>query len=269
MGALRLRLARLRTRAAEARRLPAGIRLVYLADPLFRRMPTPFAALLARQLRLPVRTVVRHVRAARSGPLNAHLDRERVELTASGQFGQAPGAVLYGLVRTLRPELVVETGVANGVSSAFILAALRANGTGRLVSIDLPFTVDEGAPSALIAGSTITTDQWSPIPPGRSPGWLVPEELRDRWDLRLGDSRVLLPHVLAESGEIGVFLHDSLHTVEHMLFEFDAAWPRITGGGLLVVDDAGADGGRALHVFSRSVGLPVYGVGGVAFIRKP
>jgi hypothetical protein len=45
---------------------------------------------------------------------------------------------LYGLVRALRPEFVVETGIATGVSTALISAAVIENGAGRLYSIDLP-----------------------------------------------------------------------------------------------------------------------------------
>jgi hypothetical protein len=41
-------------------------------------------------------------------------------------------------VRSLKPRVIVETGVASGLSSAHILRALAANGTGTLHSIDLP-----------------------------------------------------------------------------------------------------------------------------------
>ncbi|MDN5698624.1 MAG: class I SAM-dependent methyltransferase [Rubrobacter sp.] len=44
----------------------------------------------------------------------------------------------YLLCRLRKPEAVVETGVAHGVSSAFLLAALRVNGGGELHSVDLP-----------------------------------------------------------------------------------------------------------------------------------
>jgi len=46
--------------------------------------------------------------------------------------------ILYVIVRLLKPEKVVETGVAAGVSSAFILEAMDDNGIGTLYSIDLP-----------------------------------------------------------------------------------------------------------------------------------
>jgi hypothetical protein len=39
----------------------------------------------------------------------------------------------------LRREFVVETGIATGVSTALISAAVIENGAGRLYSIDLPY----------------------------------------------------------------------------------------------------------------------------------
>ena len=47
-------------------------------------------------------------------------------------------AITYSLVRLLKPELVVETGVGAGVSSWTILSAMEENRTGNLISIDLP-----------------------------------------------------------------------------------------------------------------------------------
>ncbi len=45
---------------------------------------------------------------------------------------------IWCLMRHLRPKNVVETGVAHGVTSRFILEALKRNGDGHLWSIDLP-----------------------------------------------------------------------------------------------------------------------------------
>src|SRR5215217_5027776 len=44
----------------------------------------------------------------------------------------------YLLCRLISPSVVLETGVAYGVSSAFILKALEVNGSGTLHSVDLP-----------------------------------------------------------------------------------------------------------------------------------
>lgn len=137
---------------------------------------------------------------------------------------------VYCLVRALRPRVFVETGVLHGMLSAFVLEALARNGSGRLISIDLPSYAESGP--ANFDGYTAT------LPPGREPGWLVPEALRDRWELRLGPSLELLPDVLEREGEIDVFLHDSDHTVQTMTGELELAWPALRPGGALIADDA-------------------------------
>jgi len=48
------------------------------------------------------------------------------------------GPIIYTLIRCLKPRIVIETGVANGASSTFILSALEKNNLGKLYSIDLP-----------------------------------------------------------------------------------------------------------------------------------
>jgi predicted O-methyltransferase YrrM len=56
-----------------------------------------------------------------------------------GSIDYESGTALYVLVRIFKPEVVVETGVANGVSSSFILKALDQNSRGKLYSIDLHY----------------------------------------------------------------------------------------------------------------------------------
>jgi predicted O-methyltransferase YrrM len=113
---------------------------------------------------------------------------------------------------------VVETGVANGSSSFFILSAIQANGGGTLWSLE-----PEGRGPF--------------VPEGFEPGWLVPERLRGAWRLLRQDSRDGLPKVWSEAGAPDVFFHDSEHSFEVMRFEYEAAWPHIRPGGLLASDD--------------------------------
>ena len=151
---------------------------------------------------------------------------------------------LYVLVRIARPAVFVETGVFDGQSSAIILQAMEDNGSGELYSIDLPATRP-------IEGSTHRMRE-SSLPPGQQPGWLVPERLRPRYHLRLGDARQLVPQLLDELPEIGAFFHDSLHTYDHMRFEYEAAWPHLVDGGLLISDDIHWN--HAFDEFARKVG---------------
>jgi predicted O-methyltransferase YrrM len=46
------------------------------------------------------------------------------------------GSLLYGLVRSMKPEICVEIGSARGKSACFIGMALKENGHGRLYAID-------------------------------------------------------------------------------------------------------------------------------------
>ena len=122
----------------------------------------------------------------------------------------------YLMCRLLEPDLVVETGVAYGVSSAFILRAMEVNGRGVLHSIDLPPLRREA---------------------GRFWGVAVPAALRGRWNLHRGASKRILPRLLGELETVDLFVHDSLHTYRNMRREFELAWPRLRTGGVLVADD--------------------------------
>ena len=152
---------------------------------------------------------------------------------ATGRDGYGEGVRLYAVLRTLRPRVVVETGVCNGVSTAFLLLALAENGTGELHSIDLPEVAGEQyAPGTFWDGKGGAV-----VPAGKDPGWMVPERLRDRWHLLIGRSQELLVPLLARVGPIDFFLHDSEHSEECMRFEFGAAWAALRDGGVLAADD--------------------------------
>jgi predicted O-methyltransferase YrrM len=136
------------------------------------------------------------------------------------RFGSTPEAdceSLYYLVRALRPRIVVETGVCYGASSSYILEALDANGKGELYSIDLGNAKDE--------------------PPN---DFFVPRRLRRRWHLLIGDCKKLLAPLLAHLAEVDMFHHDSLHTYEHMMWEYETAFPRLSPTGVLSSHDVNA-----------------------------
>ncbi len=124
---------------------------------------------------------------------------------------------VWTLVRLLRPEVVVETGVARGLTTRFILEALALNERGHLWSIDLP--------------PPLQRDLHPEI------GAAVPPNLRDRWTYVRGSSRRRLQTLLARLGSVGLFVHDSMHTEDNVLFEMERAWPALSTPGAIVVDD--------------------------------
>jgi hypothetical protein len=127
---------------------------------------------------------------------------------------------IWCLVRHLRPQKIVETGVAHGVSSRFILEALEKNGSGGLWSIDLP-----------------------PLQPAWQDqvGIAVEGVQRRRWSLIRGSSRQRLAPLLSRLEAIDLFIHDSLHSERNVRFELDQAWAALKPGGAMVVDDIDAN----------------------------
>jgi hypothetical protein len=126
--------------------------------------------------------------------------------------------VWYAIVRLSSPNLVLETGVHDGLSSSLILRAMARNNHGCLVSLDLP---DLDLPIGV-----------------EGPGWLVPDELKSRWRLRLGDSRRVLRALAREHAPVDIFIHDSDHSPHFQSFEYRTVRPYLAQDGLLLGDDA-------------------------------
>lgn len=140
--------------------------------------------------------------------------------------------LLYVLVRHLRCEHVFETGVLHGHSSAFVLLAMERNGLGRLVSVDLP------KPDCFRTGR------------------LIPDALRSRHEPYRGSSREHLPRLLGALGRpLDLFVHDSEHSYENMMFEMSLAYMSLRQGGVLVVDNI--EFNSAFEDFARGVNAPV------------
>ncbi len=185
--------------------------------------------------------------------------QQRRDETYRGEINQA--RALYVLCRVMRPLSVVETGVASGLSSCYILKALHDNEAGSLVSVDLPNY--EQVLSKTVNGYYPV----SILPDGKGAGWLVPEELRRKWNLVVGRSQDVLEGVLARCGDIDLFLHDSEHTYECMTFEYRAAWNHLRPGGILLSDDVWLN--DAFLDFAIEVGRsPVIIGGGLGGMRK-
>jgi predicted O-methyltransferase YrrM len=138
---------------------------------------------------------------------------------------------IWCLIRHLRPINVVETGVAHGMTSRFILEALESNAAGKLWSIDLPplnpLTRQE-------VGIAV-----------RQPGVSI-----GRWTYIAGTSRRRLPALLSRLGQVDLFIHDSMHSNRNVMFELECAWRYLTVGGVMVVDDI--DANPAFDTFTKS-----------------
>ena len=112
----------------------------------------------------------------------------------------------YALVRAIAPDHVVETGTHLGLGSCAIAAALLRNGHGRLTTIDID-------PEA---------------------GYLIGGPWASVIDRRTGSSI----DVLAELKDVGIFIHDSLHTYDYETRELTAVEPNLRADAIVLSDNA-------------------------------
>ncbi|MCI4372878.1 MAG: class I SAM-dependent methyltransferase [Thermoplasmata archaeon] len=194
-------------------------------------------------------------------PVEQEMRRRHVAGGRPGYASICAPFELYTMVRLLQPKHVVETGVSSGVSSAHFLLALDRNRSGVLHSIDLPTHQ---------RGPILRSDE-SPValPPGLASGWSIPFR-SSRWDLRIGDSTVLLPALAAELPAIDLFLHDDLHTPEHLTFELETLRPKFSPGAPVLADNTKWTG-DAVPRFAAEVGARVSrrGTGDLVGFRFP
>jgi len=109
-------------------------------------------------------------------------------------LGEQLAFLSYFLIRIAKPRLVVETGVAAGISSTLILSALSKNNFGTLSSFDITNKVGE----------------------------LIPNDLRKLWTLKVLNGLNLKDKLRREMTEIKhdfIFLHDSDHALKWQEFE--------------------------------------------------
>jgi len=149
---------------------------------------------------------------------------------------------LYLIIRILRPSYVVETGA--GRSTIFMLQALEDIKQGHLYSIDINPKVAS----------------------------LIPRELASRWTFINGYSRDVLPILLYKIGKIDIFFHDSDHSYENMMFEFETVWTYLAEGGVLLSHDTDLNTAFEEFVKSKNV-LPYflgrkYRMGGIRKLQK-
>ena len=142
--------------------------------------------------------------------------------------------LIYVLVRYLQPAQCLETGVYYGGNTAFLLAALARNGSGHLVSIDLP-------DSAIVRNGGEVSHARHPLvgdsefyEPTMKPGFIVPDYLKAQWEFVEGDSLAEIPK---RRETFDFYLHDSDHSMGFLSAELAAALPRLSSSALIIADD--------------------------------
>jgi cephalosporin hydroxylase len=116
----------------------------------------------------------------------------------------------------LRPDVVIETGIAHGGSLVYYASIFEAMGHGRVIGVDVEIRPHN---RAAIEG----------------------HELKKRIDLIEGDS--VAPSTLDQvralmrRGEVAIVFLDSNHTRKHVLAELEAYAPFVSAGSYIVATD--------------------------------
>ncbi len=174
--------------------------------------------------------------------MTAHVSRVTATLDAQAMLpfpttfnaDSTLACLAYALCRALRPRTAVETGVAYGVTSAMILAALHKNRHGTLHSIDLPPLRERAS--------------------GQHIGVMVPPEYKSFWQLHCGTSWRVLPKLLANGlGEIGLFIHDSSNLQRIQKLELELMWPHLTSYAAIIVNNIGRGSAFAEFVTHKRI----------------
>jgi predicted O-methyltransferase YrrM len=147
------------------------------------------------------------------------------------------GSLLYLLVRALKPRRVVETGVRPGYSTAWLLSALDANGSGDLVSLGPGPTTGRGAGVHEVVI-----------------GQFVAPKLRTRWTLALGNTVENLQGILAQGPATDLFFYDNGPDVNRARIELRSAWNGLSDRGVLLAHHI--DLNPAFEEFCRAQGIP-------------
>ncbi len=119
----------------------------------------------------------------------------------------------YAIARALKPKLVVETGIYQGLGSLVLLRALERN-------------ADEGVEGGLLS---IDSDPEA--------GYLVDPRLRGRWRRITGLTSEVLEDELT-GRTVDMMIQDTPHTYENQSFEFGVVYAH-RGPRLVLIDSGG------------------------------
>lgn len=135
----------------------------------------------------------------------------KLAFPANFALGSTSSLLIYSLIRIGKPKIIVETGVANGVSTFLILNAIKKNGLGHLISFDV-------SKKAGILLSEMDRTGWEFV------------QLRRHYKAEFSEKISKLPL-------IDFFLHDSDHSYRWQKFEYATVFQRLSEKSIFVSDD--------------------------------
>jgi len=144
------------------------------------------------------------------------------KVQATGYIDASCGALLQKVIRATRPAVGVEVGLAFGISSLYILEAMKEAGCEKLIGMD-PAQND---------------NHWrgGGLHNIRQSGYEALYEFHEN------TSQQVLPALAGEGQRIQFGFIDGWHTFDHVLLDFFYIDQMLDAGGVVVFDDVGYPG---------------------------
>lgn len=168
------------------------------------------------------------------------------EVQANSYIDASCGDLIQRVIKTLRPKVGVEVGLAFGISTLYILEALKESGGEKLVGMD-PAQHD---------------NHWR----GGGLHNIRQAGYESLYEFHENTSQQVLPALVGEGQRIDFAFIDGWHTFDHTLIDFFFIDQMLNAGGIVVFDDVGYPSikrvcdfivtNRAYEVFD-SVRLPI------------
>ena len=140
---------------------------------------------------------------------------ENVKVTS--HIDESCGALIQRVIREIRPQVAVEVGLAFGISTLYILEALKETGAHKLIGMD-PAQHDQ---------------YWR----GGGLHAISRAGYESLYEFHESTSQQVLPALAAQGQKIGFAFIDGWHTFDHTLIDFFYIDQMLEPGGVVVFDD--------------------------------
>lgn len=138
--------------------------------------------------------------------------------------------LIYWIAEYINATRIIETGVACGWSTLSLLLSTHRRKDGKILSIDMPY-------------------------PGydydKYVGYIIPDTLKDNWELIKLPDRKGIPKALKKLKEIDMCHYDSDKKYPGRLWAYRQLWKKIKLGGVFISDDIGDN--TAFHDFCAEI----------------
>ena len=141
------------------------------------------------------------------------------EVQANSYIDPSCGALLQEVIKTIRPKVGVEIGLAFGISTLYILEAFSQNGGEKLIGMD-PAQHD---------------NHWR----GGGLHNINRAGYAGLYEFHEKTSQQFLPELVARGQKIDFAFIDGWHTFDHVLIDFFYIDQMLRVGGIVVFDDVG------------------------------